>query len=130
MEDLNKKTMKYLSIIGLVGLLVIGLQSCYSDNKEDLYQNIVTGDCDTTNVTYSSTVAPILATQCATSGCHNSTTRQSGYDFSNYNDAMGGATRIIARTNDAQRPMPPSGLIASCDRQQLEVWVNDGAPNN
>ena len=56
--------MKYLIIL-LIS--VIFLQGCYYDNKDFLDPGTAT--CDTTIVTYSASVSPVLTAYCV--GCHS-----------------------------------------------------------
>ena len=112
-------------------MILTGTGACSSENKQDLFNTGgITDSCDTTSVTYSGTVKAILTNGCAISSCHDTGTKQSGYDFSTYNDAMTGANRILARSNNSSNPMPPGGLLPECERLQVQLWVQDGAPNN
>ena len=107
--------------------------SCYSDNKEEIYQNFVPCTVDTTAaVTYSADIGPLLTASCAIDGCHNSSSRQSNLDLSTYGDSKRIADdgRLKNRINGIGPIMPPSGSLQQCDIDKIEIWINEGAPNN
>ena len=101
---------------------------CYYDVEEELYPDSF---CDTTNVTWSADIQPLISTNCAISGCH-----VPGFqtpDLTTYANVKAAADigAIKARAIDGDpSPMPPSGLLPKCDRQDLQTWLDAGAPNN
>ncbi len=127
--------MRLLSFAALTGLILFLTESCYYDNKEELYQNL-DSSCDTENVTYSETIQPIIAANCAIPGCHQGPTPSGGRDFSTYQavkasvDASGNGSligRIKATTGSI---MPASGSLPLCEIEKIQKWATDGAPNN
>ncbi len=116
----------------VVGLVIIMASSCYNDNKEDLYKNYQQADsCDLANVSYNNLTNAILTNNCALSGCHNSSTRQSQLDLSSYADAAKIANdgRLVGHITGALTPkMPPAGTLSSCEIKQLTQWADEGAP--
>src|SRR5579883_1932293 len=58
----------------LITAVVVGLSvaGCYYDNQQDLYPSSSNATCDTTGVTLSGTLMPILNANC-NSQCHSST---------------------------------------------------------
>ncbi len=104
------------------------LSGCYYDNEEELYPG--TAICETTGVTWSATVQPLIQARCATPGCHVSGGTGPG-DFTQY-------ANVKAKVDDGRfqaeviqaGSMPPSGRLADCDIQKLQVWIDAGAPNN
>lgn len=114
---------------------VLTFQSCYKDSQEELYGLGAGANCDTSNVTFSGTVSPILGTSCATSGCHDATTQASGVNLSNHTGAKTIADngKLIAVINHANgvTPMPQGApKFDECTILKIQLWVNDGAPNN
>lgn len=98
-----------------------------------------------------SNVGSILSSSCATSGCHDSATQESGVDLSSYNGVVGSEGRQygenVVQANDAagsplvdkiesSKPefgerMPPSGPYLSNDEINLiKEWIDEGAENN
>lgn len=118
----------------LLALTVVGLAGCYNDNKEDLTPTTppVT-TCDVTDVSFSSTIQPIFRESCATSGCHNSTSKAGTYDLSNHAGAKAASSRIAGAINhlSGYSQMPQgAGKLSDCKIDQIESWLNAGAPNN
>lgn len=102
-------------------------------------KNLTCGDtslvsiCNTTNVTYSGIVRPILQNNCV--GCHSGAS-PSG------NIALSTHSQVLTRVNDGSlngsithttgfTAMPP-GLptLSACKIEQIQVWIAAGAPNN
>lgn len=116
-------------------LSVVVLAGCYNDNKEDLYLVSSTGGntCDTSNVTFKSTILPIFTQSCATSGCHDALTKSNGYDLSNYDGAKASSARLVGAVKHLSGywAMPKGGnKLEDCKIAQIEKWVNMGSPNN
>lgn len=116
---------------------IVLLAGCYNDKADKLYPAPATpAPCDTTNVTFSKDVKPILLASCATSACHDAATASNGYDFSVYTGAMAGALngRLLSTIKQPSgEPYPmPKGLpkLDSCSINKITRWVNQGAQNN
>lgn len=108
------------------------LLSCYNDSKEELYP---TGTCNTTNVTFSGTVKPIIVQNCLTGGCHTGPTTPSGYDLTGYAGVRLAVDngRLVGVINHSSgfSPMPQNNSkLPDCSISQITAWVNAGAPNN
>jgi hypothetical protein len=94
---------------------------------------IVSG-CDTTNITFSGRVMPILSTWCV--GCHNTTDPGGGYDLSNYAGVIAAISpdnRLIGSINQLNgfSAMPQgSSKIDTCDIGAIQRWITAGYPNN
>ncbi len=106
---------------------------CYNDKYDQLYPQ--GSSCDTANVTYSNTIKPIMAQSCATIGCHDATTKESGYDFNNYSDLQiaVNANRLLPVINHQSGVQPmPQGMpkLSDCNIAKITKWVSAGAPNN
>jgi hypothetical protein len=126
-EQLN---MKKLALIVLSAALVA---SCYYDNKEDLYQNFPKGDCDTTAVTYSAFIQPLLAQKCATSGCHLPPSISAGLDLSQYASAKAIADNgsFYNRIRGIGPLMPQGGpALSPCEIDKIKSWIDAGALEN
>ncbi len=115
-------------------ILILISWSCYYDSEEYLYPKL-NNTCDTTNVTYSASVKPILQQYCYT--CH-----------SNKNSVLGGSIKledysdVKIKVDDgrlygsiAQLPgyvaMPQGGSkLDDCSLLMIKTWIDSGAPNN
>ncbi len=116
----------------LTGFIVlIGLNSCYYDNVEDLYPQTPT--CDTIDVTYSGSVVPIMDANCT--GCHSGSAPAGNISLANYNEivasAQNGSLLGVIRHDNGWSPMPKNGnKLDDCSITKIEIWVESGTPNN
>jgi len=114
-------------IVSLFLLLIILLPSCSSE-KDDPGP-----DCDLTKVTYSGTVAPIMAASC--NGCHSGAAPSAGINTSNHgglnvialNGSLVGSINHESGFSNMPKGQPQ---LSACQRQQIAAWVSAGAPNN
>ena len=123
--------MRKIINIGLLTIALVWLQSCYWDNEEDLYP--VVADCDTTNVTYSGTVAIILDDNCVS--CHNSSFSQGGVVVDNYDDLKivvdNGRFWGAINHEGGFSPMPQNlPKLPECELKKIRTWINEGASDN
>ena len=94
--------------------------------------NYCDGNCDTTHVTYSQGVAPIIQNYCL--GCHN-TNPGGGISLRNYSE-------VVVQANNGKlwgsinhdpgfSPMPKNGnKLTVCDLATIKIWIENGTPNN
>ncbi len=77
-------------------------------------------------------VKAVLATNCATAGCHSLPTPQNGLNFADDCTIVGQGLRIKARAVDANpSQMPPSGPpLSAADKQKIVDWLNAGGKHN
>ena len=118
----------YLMILGLI---ILGTTSCYYDNEEELYPQPI--ECDTTNVTYSSTIAPIMDSSC--NDCHSSTSPSGNVITDTYEGIkeISDDGRFWGAVNHEEGYSPmPKGLpkLNDCDLTKINIWLNEGALNN
>lgn len=116
---------------GLLVLFSIFLGSCYYDNEEELYPNIP--PCDTVNVTYSSSVAPVMANHC--NDCHGGTAPTAGIRTDTYNglSVIAASGRLWGAINHEQgfSFMPKDApKLSECDLAKIRKWLDDGFPDN
>lgn len=121
---------KFIQII-LGFTIIIFLHSCYYDNVEELYPQAP--ECDTTNVTYSNDVWPVIEVNCTS--CHNNGSPSGNVSLSNYDEivaaAQNGSLLGTIQHEDGWSPMPKGGgKLPECDIQHIETWVNAGTPDN
>jgi hypothetical protein len=87
--------------------------------------------CDTTNVTYSGKVWPIIQNSCM--GCHSGASPSSGISLTSYTQVNaivtdGRLLKVIRRLPPF--PMPPGYALPHCKERTIEIWLKAGAPNN
>ncbi|MDP4289624.1 MAG: hypothetical protein Q8908_00930 [Bacteroidota bacterium] len=108
------------------------LESCYYDNEVYLYGNGSGAVCDTATVTYSATIAPIMASNC--NSCHTASSGN-GVITSDYNNLKtivnnGKLLKSVNWTAGAIQ-MPLGGQkLPTCTLAKINKWVDNGALNN
>lgn len=121
---------KYIVFVVLV--LMIIASACYNNNMEYLYPQ-VPGSCDTTNVTFSGKVKPILDNNCV--GCHNTANALGSVNLDGYSRVTVYVTngKLMGTLNHASgfSPMPKNGnKLSDCQINVIQIWINKGAINN
>ena len=124
-----------LMLLLLLVAVVFMSQGCYYDNEEELYPN---QSCDTSSVSYSATIVPILITSCYS--CHNNA---NAADFGNGVSFEGHANisqylttsstvfiNCINQTAGYPAMPPTSAKLSDCNIKKIEIWINGGFPNN
>lgn len=131
---MKKKSFLTLGSVVLAAAIFFST-SCVNNKKDVLFA------CDSTNVSYSKTVKPILQNNCY--NCHsaaNATTLGGGNVLDNYADVIfwvdttsGGDGGIllgnIKHTGNAM-PKPPASKLSDCDIAKIGHWISEGAKNN
>lgn len=123
--------MKHLFLI--LAITITLLASCYYDNEEALYPSY-SSQCDTSNVTFSNTIAPILSNNCFL--CHSNASAGSfgnNIRLENYSDVKSRATAIAGsiKHTGTYSPMPKNGgKLRDCSIKQFDIWVRKGMLNN
>jgi hypothetical protein len=123
--------MRYLFLF----LILLLASSCYYDSEEYLFPQI-SQTCDTTNVSFTNSVQPVLENNCYS--CHsNNTAAQFGNNIKleDYDD-------VKLRVDDGRllgsilheggySPMPKGGsMLDDCSVELMTIWIDNGAPNN
>ncbi len=88
--------------------------------------------CDTSNVTFSSIVFPIVQVSC--SGCHSGNSPSGGISLTNYQQiqtqvANGNLLGSVTYSKGFIG-MPVSNKLSDCDVNSIRIWIQKGAPNN
>lgn len=92
-----------------------------------------TTECDSVNVTYSTTISGIMNSHCT--GCHGAVSPSAGLNLSSHAAVANAVTglNLMDHVNHANgySPMPPSGIkLSQCSLAQLNKWISEGMPNN
>jgi hypothetical protein len=104
------------------------LQSCYYDKEDVLY--LGGNACDTTTVTYSATIQPLLQTYCT--GCHGNS---GGVTLENYAQVKAavdnGSLSGTVNQTGVYSLMPQGGpKLSTCKLRQIDIWIKNGAKND
>jgi len=122
---MKRYTLKVLPFFTFIVLMVSG---CKHDPTEMPDPGGGVEPCDTLNITYQTTVFPILQQYCIS--CHGGATPEAGLNFENYDDvafvAQSGQLLGSIRHEANYSPMP-QGLakLSDCDISKIEIWVRD-----
>jgi cytochrome c5 len=123
--------MKRLFIsLAFLGLISVFFVSCYYDNAEALYPTL-NNSCDTTHVTFSGTIVPILSNNCYS--CHSNANSAfgAGIHLQGYADVVANSSKLIVSVKQTgAKPMPPSGKLKDCSIKQFDIWIRNGMLNN
>ncbi len=128
------------NFIGIV-CLILFLSSCYYDNLGELHPEAgLTEDCDSTNVTFTKDIKPILDQYCGAGNgnCHSSsnTGANPALDtYSNVSDLVNldqGVQLLSSITHDDPAnvsPMPKDGgKLSECKINKFRAWINNNLP--
>jgi hypothetical protein len=123
-EKLKNKMTKWIVFI----LIIAGIMSfsgCYYDDEANLYP----GGCDTTNITYSGTIAQIMSNNCNT--CHNGSAEPFLIITDNYTDLKSISednNRLWRAVNhESDFPMPKDRPpLSDCDLSKIRIWIDNG----
>ncbi len=100
--------------------------------QQGCQNNHCDGLCDTANVTYSGTIAPIIQTFC--NGCHDASTHNGGVRLDSYSYLSTLAlsdSLYNSITANGVNLMPKGGqALLNCQIDVIRIWINAGAPNN
>jgi hypothetical protein len=123
-----KKTVLIILSIIFTYTLTFTIPSCQYKNQDELF-------CDTTRVTYSGTIIPILQTNCYR--CHgtSSNSGSGGIILQDYSVLQTYAADGKFYGNVAHLPgyipMPyDGGSLTHCEILKIKNWVDKGYPNN
>jgi hypothetical protein len=121
--------MKRFIVPGIItAACLILITGCYYDNEEALYPEL-NAACDTVNVTFSATIAPIISNNCLS--CHSDANAAFGGNvhLQSLADVMAISARIMPSIEQTgPKPMPPNGKLRPCSITQFRIWINNGMP--
>jgi len=124
--------MKKLIIYFVVMFGLIFLGGCYYDVAEELYPSTETF-CDTTNITYSAKVLPLIQNNCYS--CHSGAAPSGNVSLDSYTNlkiyADNGKLMGVISHASGYSPMPQGGnKMSSCEISTIQTWINNGTLNN
>lgn len=122
------KKRSWIPISCLLTLAAILMYSCVKDVGR-VQVPLSPGLCDSLNVKYSTDIQQIMATRCATSGCHDGGSFSTSPALNSYVSVSANADKVEARAV-IQKDMPPTGPLPDSLIQKLKCWLDAGAPNN
>jgi hypothetical protein len=122
---------KRIIFVGVILIAVISFVSCTHSHK---YAAPTANTCDTTNLSYSKDIVPILTANCYP--CHAGANPPSGLALDNIgviqeyaltpNHKLSG----MIQQKPGYLPMPQNGRMTDCNINKVVAWINAGAKNN
>ncbi|PKP45459.1 MAG: hypothetical protein CVT94_17930 [Bacteroidetes bacterium HGW-Bacteroidetes-11] len=70
-------------------------------------------------------VKAVISSNCATSGCHASSSSAGGLNFESNTVIVNNGIRIKSAAVD-QGTMPPTGQLSAADKAKITDWINAG----
>lgn len=120
-------------------LLLLFFSSCYYDNVSELHpESGLTESCDSTAVTYTKDVQPILASYCGTGNdnCHSQNNTAQNPSLASYTDVSNlvnvdaGEQLVKSITHEDPTNFPPmpqdGGKLSDCKINLIRAWINQG----
>jgi len=95
--------------------------------------NFCNEDCDTTNVTFSGTIWPLIQTNCL--GCHSGNPPSGDIFLTDYASivvvANSGQLYGAVSHSPGYEPMPKNAAqLSDCKVNQIRIWIENGKPND
>lgn len=130
-ESCSRAAFFVLLTFSLVSVLAI---SCKKESTPDKSSSSIS--CDTLQVSYSKTIAPILQQHCYS--CHSGPAASAGLRLEQYSVvkslATDGINTLVNSVNGnpdfTYMPPTPNAKLNSCEINKLQAWVNQGVLNN
>jgi hypothetical protein len=123
----------------LMVLMITMVVCCTYKNAEDVYPAPVVDNvtCDTTNISYSNYIAPLLSDNCYRCHSQGNSYLGSGYVLDTWFNVIaqansGNLVTDISITDIGSVHHMPNGLpsLSQCDINKVKAWVSQGAKNN
>lgn len=108
-----------LAFIGIVSITI--LAKCKKDKNTEI-------NCSNIVVSYANDIAPLLTTECNTSGCHRD--NFSAGDFTTYSGIKAKANNGSLRSEIINKSMPINGSLSDTEIQKIVCWIESGALEN
>lgn len=136
----SEKTDKLIYFSLLLSLLI--LVGCKHLPQEELIPTPFSSSNNITNdsVSFQTEILPLITGNCATTGCHNTTSAAEGLVLTNYSNIMLLVTpkninnselvEVITETKPNKRmPPPPQSALPQDQINLIIKWINEGARN-
>jgi uncharacterized membrane protein len=124
-----KRTWSYsLSLAVLVSLLGIACSKSNSTPSGGGSTGPATIDCSTVSAKFSTDVAGIISSKCATAGCHNAGSSNGPGALTDY--ATISAAKSSIRSSVVSKRMPRNTTLTDEQIKIIACWVDAGGLNN
>lgn len=134
---LSKSNLKLSKSVLIFSILLLSLSSCLKHKSIEPVEIIVvdttTFPCGDTVFFSTEIMGEILTPSCNTTGCHNSTSAASGYDFSTYSNVNTNVNIIldVIQHNNGVSAMPQgANKLSDSLITKFDCWMQQGQLNN
>lgn len=114
--------MKIKAIV--LSLAIFAFVSCDKEETPD-----PPAELDCSSIKFSETISPLVSTSCGNSNCHGSGSQvgeMTNYDqIKGYVDSGKFQNRVLE-----VKDMPVGGSLSADQLEQIQCWIDEGAPNN
>ena len=104
---------------------IVQYQSC-SKNHE----HTSCSTSNTTTVSYARDIAPLMAANCNTSGCHSVASKAGGHQFTNLSGIKEALDHGHFYSEMSSGQMPPTGKLPDSTLAKVKSWVDACGPDN
>ena len=109
-------------------VMVFGIICCKNKNEDTIYPKPF---CDTTNVTYSAVISPIMQKNCVSCHCGGFTDGAPvELDSFKYCQVVCLNGMLYKAIIGVTRQMPPGGTLTDCEIAKIKNWLDKGSINN
>lgn len=133
--------MKHYSAVIIIALIIIsGLSNCKHQPNEIPIPEVQDGINNGSNnvidsICFADSIAPLLHSNCAKSGCHDDTTHQSGINLTSYNNVISTISgnllmQVIQDSGPLGMPVYPYPKLTAPQTALIQRWINEGMKNN
>ncbi len=118
----------YFVIFSFLAIIVVS--ACENNNEFDLYGVM---SCDTTDITWDNTIADIMQKNCVE--CHGPDISYNNVRHDSYESELivvnNGKLRGVVNHQSGFIPMPfDRPQLPECELKQINIWLDNGAPEN
>ena len=116
-----------------LGLLCAALCFACGDKQNpngDFKTDSSASDSTSAAVSYSLTIAPMMAASCAISGCHSGSGPASGIPLDTYANVSANASLADSAIKAKRMPIGSGAALTATDIQNFQDWVAAGTPDN
>jgi hypothetical protein len=100
--------------------------------EQGALNNECIGACDTSVVTYSGSIVPLMSNNCI--GCHSGASPSGGISLTSYSDVavVAGNGKLYGTVAglSGYSSMPPGVSLNDCLVETIRLWVENGCPND
>ncbi|MEN9947588.1 MAG: hypothetical protein RL106_411 [Bacteroidota bacterium] len=133
---------KSILLFGLAGISVLFACKHAVPYPEISNNPIVSLNCSSDTVYFQNEILPILASNCAMSGCHDSQSAQDGIVLTDYVSIMNSdviergkpnkseLVEVLTESGEDLMPPSPYNALSSDMISKIEKWISQGAINN